>query len=263
MTVESLVRRDRTLVIVGLAAIAALAWTYTAYLAAGMAEMDMGASRAGAMMPQTHPWGVVDVLLTWIMWSVMMVAMMVPSAAPMVLLFAASDRKRGPARSPLGTTALFLLGYLIVWAAFSAAATVLQWGLHAAALLSPMMVTTSAWLGGSLLVAAGVFQLTPMKSACLHHCRSPLHFLMGEWREGAWGALAMGVKHGAYCVGCCWVLMALLFVAGVMNLLWVAVITIFALVERIAPRGDVVGRVAGVVLVLAGLLMGSGFWPPS
>jgi len=262
MTVERLLRRDRALVIVGLVAIAALAWIYTAYLAAGMDEMDMGASGAGSVMPQMRPWGGVDLLLTWIMWSVMMVAMMVPSAAPMVLLFAAADRKRGPSRSPLGTTGLFLLGYLVVWIAFSAGATLMQWGLHAAALLSPEMVSTSRLLGGSLFIAAGLFQLTPLKSACLHHCRTPLHFLMGEWREGGWGALAMGVKHGTYCVGCCWVLMALLFVAGVMNLLWVAAITLFVLVERVVPGGDAVGRVAGVVLILAGLVLGSGLWLP-
>lgn len=190
-----------------------------------------------------------------------MVAMMVPSATPMVALFAAAERKRSESRSPLGTTASFVLGYLLVWTAFSAGATVVQWGLHGAALLSPMMVGTSSVLGGSLLVAAGAFQLTPLKTACLRHCRTPLHFFMGEWRAGSWGALRMGVKHGTYCVGCCWILMALLFVAGVMNLLWVAVITVFVLVERVAPGGEVIGRVAGIVLIVAGVALLGGASP--
>jgi len=139
-------------------------------------------------------------------------------------------------------------------------ATLAQWGLHSAALLSPMMVSTSPFLGGMLLLAAGLFQWTPLKYACLTHCRSPLSFLMTEWREGHWGALIMGLRHGSYCTGCCWFLMALLFVAGVMNVLWVATITAFVLIEKVAPRGDVVGRVAGVVLVIAGLMMLSQAW---
>jgi len=137
---------------------------------------------------------------------------------------------------------------------------VVQWSLHAAALLSPMMVSTSPALGGMLLVAAGVCQWTPLKYTCLRHCRSPLGFLTTEWREGARGALTMGLRHGAYCVGCCWVLMSLLFVAGVMNLLWIAAITVFVLVEKIVPRGDVVGRIAGGVLVGVGLMLLTQVW---
>jgi len=259
-TAEGVLRRDRRLVITGLVGIAGLAWIYIAYLATGMAGMDAGTSTSGAdmVMPQMHPWGVVDLLVTFVMWAVMMVAMMVPSATPMVLLFAATERKRREERSPVGITALFLVGYLLVWSAYSAGATVLQWGLHSAALLSPMMVSTSEVLGGALLVGAGVFQLTPLKEACLRHCRTPLHFFMGEWRDGPRGALVMGMKHGSYCVGCCWILMALLFVAGVMNLLWVAAITILVLVERIAPRGDVIGRAAGVLFIVAGLVLAGG-----
>jgi len=249
-TAEGILRRDRKLVIAGLGGIAGLAWIYIAYLAAGMAGMG-----ADMVMPQMHPWGAVDLLLTFVMWAIMMVAMMVPSATPMVLLFAATERKRREERSPVGITALFLLGYLLVWSAYSMGATVLQWGLHSAALLSPMMVSTSDVLGGALLVGAGTFQLTPLKEACLHHCRTPLHFFMGEWRAGARGALVMGMKHGGYCVGCCWILMALLFVAGVMNLLWVAGITILVLVERVAPRGDVIGRATGVLFIVAGLVL--------
>jgi predicted metal-binding membrane protein len=150
---------------------------------------------------------------------------------------------------------MFLLGYLLVWTAFSALAALAQWALHATALLSPKMVSTSPLLGGLLLIAAGVFQWTPLKRACLSHCRSPLSFLMTDWREGKFGALLMGLKHGVFCTGCCWVLMALLFVAGVMNMWWVAVITILVLIEKVVPRGLQIGRVAGVGLALWGVLM--------
>jgi predicted metal-binding membrane protein len=134
-------------------------------------------------------------------------------------------------------------------------ATVAQWGLHTAALLSPMLASTSPLLGGLLLLAAGIFQWTPLKSTCLTQCRSPLGFVMTAWREGTWGALRMGLRHGMYCVGCCWVLMALLFVAGVMNLLWVAAIAALVLMEKVLPRGEWVGRVVGGILMLAGLVL--------
>jgi predicted metal-binding membrane protein len=157
-------------------------------------------------------------------------------------------------------TAIFLSGYLLVWTGFSGLATLTQWGFHSAALLSPMMVSTSPLLGGIILLVAGLLQWTPLKYACLTHCRSPLSFLMTDWREGYRGALIMGLRHGSYCTGCCWFLMALLFVAGVMNLLWVATITAFVLIEKIAPRGEVVGRLGGVVLVIAGLMMLGQAW---
>ncbi|TMP98954.1 MAG: DUF2182 domain-containing protein, partial [Verrucomicrobia bacterium] len=152
-------------------------------------------------------------------------------------------------------TGIFLLGYLAVWAVFSALAAVAQWILHSTALLSPMMVSTSPILGGALLVAAGVFQWTPLKNACLTHCRSPLSFLMTGWREGKLGAFVMGLKHGAYCAGCCWFLMALLFVAGVMNIWWVAIIAVFVLLEKVVPRGLFVGKVTGVFLAVWGVWM--------
>jgi predicted metal-binding membrane protein len=156
---------------------------------------------------------------------------------------------------PLVPTTVFVPSYLLVWGGYSVVAPLAQWGLHSAALLSPMIVVTSPIVGGLLLMAAGSFQWTPLKSTCLRQCRSPLGFVMTEWREGTWGALVMGLRHGSYCVGCCWVLMALLFVAGVMNLLWVAVIAALVLVEKVLPRGELVGRVAGGVLVLAGLAL--------
>ena len=249
---EMVLRRDRMVVLAGLIGVAALAWAYTVYLAYDMEHMDMGMSMA---MPMMQSWSLMDFASMFIMWTVMMVAMMVPTAAPMILVFANINRKQRELDKPYVSSAIFLSGYLLVWTGFSALATLAQWGLHEAALLSPMMVSTSPILGGVLLLAAGLFQWTPLKYACLNHCRSPLGFLMTDWRDGRRGALLMGLKHGSYCTGCCWFLMALLFVAGVMNLLWVAAITAFVLIEKVAPRGDLIGRAAGVVLCAAGLIM--------
>jgi predicted metal-binding membrane protein len=152
----------------------------------------------------------------------------------------------------------FTLGYLVAWTAFAVVAATVQWVLHGAALLSPAMTSASPLLGGMLLIAAGVYQWLPLKAACLTHCRSPLDFFAAEWREGEAGALAMGFRHGLHCVGCCWLLMGLLFVAGVMNLLWIAAIAGFVLVEKVLPGGRIVGRVAGAVLVVWGLLTVAG-----
>ncbi len=199
---EALLKRDRTVVLGGLVGISALAWAYMFYLAWDMEQMDME-----MVMPQMQAWGALDLLLLFVMWAVMMVAMMVPSASPLILIFARVNRQRREQADPVIPTTVFLLGYLLVWTGFSAVATLAQWSLHAAALLSPMMISTSPILGGILLLAAGLFQWTPLKNACLKHCRSPLGFLMTEWRDGAQGALTMGLMHGSYCVGCCWILM--------------------------------------------------------
>ena len=254
-SIEWALKRDRLIVIAGLAAVSLVAWAYMFYLAGKMGNMKVGMDMA---LPQIDPWGMMDLLLTFFMWTVMMVAMMVPSVSPMVLLLATMNRQRFPERSPLAPTAIFMLGYLIVWTLFSLMATLAQWGLHRAALLSSTMVSTSPILGAALLIAAGLFQWTPLKSACLKHCRSPLEFLPRNWRKGTGGSLLMGLRHGGVCTGCCWVLMALLFVARVMNLLWVGLIAIFVLAEKIFPRGDVMGRAAGGVLVLAGLILLAG-----
>ena len=253
-SIEWVLKRDRLIVITGLAAVSLLAWAYMFYLAGKMGNMKVGMDMA---LAQIVPWEMID-LLTFVMWTVMMVAMMVPSASPMVLLLSTVNRKRFPERSPLAPTAIFVLGYLVVWTLFSLIATLAQWGLHSAALLSPTMVSTSPILGAAVLIAAGLFQWTPLKSACLKHCRSPLEFLTRNWREGIGGALLMGLRHGGVCTGCCWALMALLFVAGVMNLLWVGLIAIFVLAEKIFPGGDLMGRAAGGVLVLAGLILLAG-----
>jgi predicted metal-binding membrane protein len=251
-TLEAVLKRDRAIVLAGVAGLSALAWTYIVALAWRMPHRQMAMTM---MMPHIQAWGAIEIFLTWVMWAVMMVAMMTPSAAPMILTFATINRRRRAQQGPFVPTSVFVLGYLLVWGGFSVVATLAQWGLHTAALLSPMLASTSPMLCGLLLLAAGIFQWTPLKSTCLTQCRSPLGFLTREWREGARGALLMGLRHGSYCVGCCWVLMTLLFVAGVMNLLWVAAIAAFVLTEKVLPRGDLVGRVAGGVLTLAGLVL--------
>lgn len=213
----------------------------------------MPAALMSAAMPAMAPWRARDAALTFAMWAVMMVAMMVPSAAPMILVFATFQRRRREADAPHVGTGVFLLGYLAVWTLFSAAATAAQWGLHQAALLTPAMGVTGAWAGGAILVGAGIFQWTPLKNACLDRCRTPLSFVMTEWREGAGGALVMGFRHGAFCAGCCGMLMALLFAVGVMNLAWVAAIAAFVFVEKAVPRGRWVSRLSGAALCAWGL----------
>ena len=254
LTLEHALRRDRAVVLTGLGALVAVAWLYLGRPAAGIPPEHMPAGMTMAM-PAMATWTVTELLALVAMWIVMMVAMMVPSTAPIVLMFTALERKQPVGASPVGRAGLFLLGYLCVWTVFSVAAAAAQWALHAVALMSPMMTTTSPLLGGLLLIAAGAFQWTPLKRACLATCRSPIGFLLGEWRDGPRGAIVMGLRHGAICLGCCWLLMALLFVAGVMNLLWVAVIAAFVLVEKAFPRGEAIARGAGVLLVVAGLLM--------
>ena len=209
-------------------------------------------------MVMDMPWTTADVLLAFAMWAVMMVGMMTPSAAPVVLLFAAMRRGSGAQRMP-GIVFAFVAGYLLVWVCFSAVAALSQLALHQAALLSPMMTTSSAWLGAAILIAAGVYQLTPFKSTCLTHCRSPLGFLMSHWRDGTGGALRMGIAHGTYCLGCCWALMCVLFVVGVMNLLWVVAIAIFVLIEKVGPWGTLVARVAGVAMIVRGAYLLAGY----
>ena len=255
-SLERLMRQDRLWVIAGIVGITALAWTYLVVMAAGMNEMsmstpDMGATATAARM---SPWTGIDFLLMFLMWAIMMVGMMLPSAAPMVLLFALVNRRQASRGHPATPTAVFTAGYLAAWTAFSLAATVAQWGLHRLGILSPMMVTTSALLGGGALAAAGVYQWSPLKNRCLSHCQSPLQFITTHWRDGTRGAFRMGWHHGVYCLGCCWFLMCLLFVGGVMNLLWIAGLALFVLVEKLWPH-PWVPRLSGVVLVAWGALV--------
>ncbi len=255
--IARLMARERAPVWVGIAGVTLAAWAYLVHLHRGMtgAGLPDGMGAMAGMAPRLVPWTAADFLATVAMWMGMMVGMMLPAAAPVILLFAAVNRQRRQQGRPAVATGAFLLAYLLVWGGFSVVAALAQWGLHDAALLSPAMAASSPVLGGALLVAAGVYQLTPLKAACLAHCRSPLGFLMTQWREGTRGAFRMGGRHGAYCLGCCWVLMGLLFVTGVMNLVWVAAVTAFVLVEKVAPGGVLIGRVASIGLIGAGLVM--------
>lgn len=243
LTIERFVRRDRMIVVLGLAVMAALAWAYTLHLAAAMGDMAM---------PHVHPWQAMDFLMMFVMWAVMMMAMMLPSAAPMILIFAAIQRRRQARRSPVVPTALFALSYIIVWTGFSVVATGANWALHQGGLMTGMSGAALPAVAGLLLIAAGLFQWTPLKNTCLTRCRSPLGFLMTEWREGRRGALVVGIRHGVYCVLCCWALMSLLFVLGVMNLVWIAVLAAVALAEKVAPGGVWLSRALGVLLIAWG-----------
>jgi predicted metal-binding membrane protein len=260
-------RRDRTIVLSAIVAITALAWAYVLWLAANM-DMGMGLSMGtsmgktmsgmGAMLkPTFRPWSVVDFTYMFVMWAVMMVGMMMPSVTPMVLLYANVGRKAAENGRPLAATGWFVAGYFLAWTGFSLAATVAQWQLSRLALITPMMSSASDLFGGLLLVAAGLYQWSPLKDACLTHCQSPLGFLIsrGGFSASPWGSLRLGAEHGSLCVGCCWVLMALLFVGGVMNLLWIAGLTIFVLLEKIIPAGRLVPRLAGAALAAAGLFL--------
>lgn len=212
----------------------------------------MGGSGMPATLAVNMRWIAADAWFNFAMWAVMMVGMMAPAAAPVVMLFAAARAGQGGRLTTMAAL-IFGAGYLAVWTIFSAGATVAQWGLHQKALLSVLMATTSPRLAGAILIAAGVYQLTRWKSRCLTHCRSPLGFLMSNWRDGALGAFQMGFRHGVYCLGCCWALMGVLFAVGVMNLVWVGAITVFVMVEKIGPAGEAVARLAGVALVVFGL----------
>ena len=253
---EAIFKRDRLIAIVALAGITLLAWSHMAYEARTMYHTGVCCCTGMKMSgPDTNTWNIGTLFPLFLMWAEMMVAMMIPSAAPMILTFAMVQRKRREQERPIVPTMIFLLGYLVVWTGFSVLAAITQLILHSEALLSPMMVSTSPMLGGIILILAGAFQWTPLKNACLTHCRSPLSFLMAGWREGGSGAFAMGLKHGAYCTGCCWVLMTLLFVAGVMNLWWIAVIAVFVLWRKFLPKGLFVGKIAGIFLVAWGAWM--------
>jgi predicted metal-binding membrane protein len=253
---ERLVRRDRVVAAAALLLLTALAWASLVRMRSEMGSMN-GASMTmpGMAMPGMERWSALEVFQLFLMWATMMVAMMLPSAAPMILLVGSIQRRRREHASPAPSTAIFAAGYLVVWTVFSAVAAMAQYGLHRAALLSPAMASTSPVLGGLLLITAGVYQWLPFKSAYLSHCRSPLHFFEHDWREGSTGALLMGVKHGLHCLGCCWALMTLLFVAGVMNLLWVALIAGLVLFEKVARFGRWIGQFAGIALVVWGVWM--------
>ncbi len=243
---RGLPRRDSIAIIVTLGCITLLSWHYLVKMASGMSMPE------GMSAMQISPWDAGYFWMMFLMWAIMMVGMMLPSVTPMVLIYAAVARKSAMQGMPVAPTGAFVFGYIAIWVVFSLLATIAQWGLDRAALLSPMMVSNSVGLGAALLVAAGVYQWLPVKDRCLQHCRSPVHFISTHWRPGAVGAFKMGLSHGTLCLGWCWVLMCLLFVGGVMNLLWIAAIALFVLLEKVLPLGDVSGRVMGMLMIAAG-----------
>lgn len=256
---EAALRRDKYIVLGGLTAITLLAWGYLVYLSPGMSKMDsLGEWNAMAMPGIGVGFGPVQMVLIFLMWAVMMVGMMVPSAAPMILTFANINRRRREHGNPYVPTAVFLSGYLLIWAGFSLVATVAQIALVLAIFGSYSV--DSSLIGGVLLLAAGAFQLSPLKSVCLRHCRTTMGFITNDWREGRRGALLMGLHHGAYCLGCCWALMGLLFLMGVMNLLWIATLAAFVLLEKVAPAGQWIGRAAGIGLIAWGVWLLAGIF---
>ena len=250
-------RRERWIIGAALAGIAAVAWTYMIHQARGMNLGGM--SECFGMQMGSAGWSAGSLLPLFLMWAGMMVAMMLPSATPMILTFAAVSRNRRRQERPYVPVAIFVAGYVAIWSAFSALAAFAQWILHRQALLSPAMASSSAWFGGILLIAAGIFQFTPLKHTCLVHCRAPLEFIMTRWREGAGGAFRMGLEHGLFCTGCCWALMGLLFVAGVMNILWIAALSLLVGLEKLVPRGLWLSSATGVILTAWGawLIAGS------
>jgi predicted metal-binding membrane protein len=260
-TLEAVVRRDRLVVLAALTAVIALSWAYllagggmgiSAFEMTRMSQPEMAGDMADGAMMTPAAWTPAYAVLMFFMWWIMMVAMMLPSAAPMILLFATVNRRQRENGHPHVATSIFASGYLAAWAGFSLVAVILQWGFERIGVLSPMLVGTNVIFGGALLLAAGVYQLTPIKHVCLRHCRSPLAFLSTHWRRDARGALRMGLVHGAFCVGCCWFLMGLLFFGGVMNLYWIAGLALLVLLEKTLPGGHWLGYATGVTLLVWG-----------
>src|SRR5262247_2788954 len=260
-TLETVLRRDRLVVAGALGVIVALAWAYVLWLAADMdmGGMDMTGLRMipagiGIMAPANAPWRAIEFAFVFAMWSVMMVGMMAPSAAPMILMYARVGRQGKSAGKPLAATGWFAAGYFLAWIGFALVATFVQWAVERAALLDSRMTSASNLFGGIVLIAAGVYQWTPLKDVCLVQCQTPLQFLMrhGGFRGDVPGCVLLGIRHGAYCVGCCWVLMALLFVGGVMNVLWIAALALLVLFEKLSPFGRWVARAAGIACIAAG-----------
>jgi predicted metal-binding membrane protein len=263
-TLETVLRRDRIVVAAALVGLTALAWAYVLWLAA---DMDMGGmdvsdfrmipAGMGIMAPALSPWRWMEFAFVFAMWAVMMVGMMTPPAAPMILTYARLGRQAAVADKPLAATGWFVTGYLLTWISFALAATLAQWALDRAALLDSTMTSVSNVLGGGVLIAAGIYQWTPLKDVCLAKCQSPFLFIqqLGGFRGDAAGATLLGLRHGVYCVGCCWVLMALLFVGGVMNVLWIALLALLVLLEKLPPFGRWIARAAGVAFLTTGVWM--------
>jgi len=228
------------------------AWTYLFYQYIQMTRQPMST----VWMPPSEPlaWHFTDFALVYLMWAVMMAAMMLPSAIPMILAFTKVCKRQHPA--PYKLTYLFISGYLGVWLLFSSALALLQWQMHELSWLSPMMDNQNKTSAIGILFLAGFYQFMPIKNACLQHCKTPMGFLLNEWQQGATGAFSMGVKHGAYCVGCCWAQMLIMFVVGVMNLLGMALITLLIIVEKFLPlQAPLICKTVGFAFLAWGVFL--------
>jgi predicted metal-binding membrane protein len=249
---------ERPVVIGWVSTLVALCWAYLLFRVSRMGGTDVAAMPGmgiGMEPPPPAPYRTSELLLLFGMWVAMMSATTLPSNTPALVLFARVNRLYHAVRRPYVATGLFVLGYLFAWVLFSAAATLVQWGLHDAGVLDQAMALTNSTIAGLTLVAAGVYQWTPAKHACLHHCRTPLAFVLTGWRRGPWGAFRMGVTHGSYCTGCCWLLMVLLFAAGVMNLAAVAALALLLLAEKLLPGGEWIATLTGLAMVAWGTLL--------
>jgi len=254
-------RRDRFTVFGALSLLTALSWGYVLWLSQNMAmpqaSMPGMAMDMHAVAPMIRPWTLVDLLFSFLMWAVMMAGMMLPSVAPVILLYVLVGRQAEAMHKPLAATGWFVGGYLLAWTGFSLLAALLQAGLAQAALLTPELATNNNLMGGAILVAAGLYQWSPLKYRCLANCRAPLFFLQrhGGFKRQALPSLGLGLRHGLYCIGCCWALMLLLFVGGVMNIVWIASIAALVLLEKVLSEGRNVSRLVGGCLVLGGLVL--------
>jgi predicted metal-binding membrane protein len=254
-------RRDRIVVILALALLTALAWSYLLWLSTDMDKggMDMSGFRMipsgmELMIPGDIPWGAMEFAFVFAMWTVMMVGMMAPAAVPMILMYARMGRQTAAHDTPFAATVWFSAGYFLVWIAFALLVTFVQWAFERAELLDSTMAGTSNVVGGLLFVAAGSYQWTRLKDICLTQCQTPFAFLMrhGGFRGDAPGSLMLGIRHGAYCVGCCWTLTALLLVGGVMNAFWIVLLALLIFLEKVTPFGRQIALLAGSILVVAG-----------
>ena len=227
--------------------IALLAWIYL-WIDAGKMNLMSGMNKI-----DSSPWLIDAIFANFIMWLIMMIAMMIPSAIPAISLYESMVNKNAEREIFLPAVWIFVVGYILIWAAFSLIITFVQALFLSLDWINMMLVSKNLFLTSTILIFTGIYQWLPIKSICLDKCRTPLNFFLGNWRKGNSGALIMGIEHGTFCLGCCWALMLLLFLAGVMNLIWVALITVFVFIEKVFPKGNIIGKLAGIVMIIAGL----------
>ncbi|MBI3245275.1 MAG: DUF2182 domain-containing protein [Deltaproteobacteria bacterium] len=248
--------REHLWILAALVLLSSLAWAETIYLAG-----SMGLGMVTCSMTMDTPFSLDNAALYVVLWGVMMVAMMLPAMGPVVGLFHTIAQKKREQGVPFAPAWIFVAGYVALWTLTGGVGYAADLAIQALPSSFPMLRAQGPVIGGFTLIGAGVYQLTPFKYLCLSHCRSPMGFLMTNWRDGALGAFGMGVRHGAYCLGCCWSLMVVLFVMGTMNLVWMGLLSIIIFVEKIVPRGVAMGKATGVALMVLGLVMAAGMIP--